>query len=64
MREISELAGELEKKKMRKKEERREAREREREKENRKGLFNEKRKRSLIIFFLASTYAAKNNYVL
>ena len=49
MREMRELVSELErKKKLRKKEEKPE---REKEKENRKCLFNERRERSVIIFF-------------
>ena len=55
MREIKELAGELErKKKLRKKEERSEAGERERE--NRKCLFNERGERSVIIYIYIYIY--------
>ena len=64
MREIRELAGELERKKnLRKKEEKSE-----REKENRKFLFNERRERSVIknifLFSFKLQYAAKNSHVL
>ena len=56
---MRELAGELERKKLRKKEERREAGES--EKENRKCFFNERREGSVIyiyIFFLPLSYSA------